>query len=98
MTDLDLEYGQGQGQVPLSHTQLPYNSYSPPIGHFMAPHRCPHCEDIPDDIFPLPPYSVTNPDPPPHYDDLFPLVTPHSLTPTPTYASVSLQYPPLQSP
>ena len=59
----------------------------------MAPHRCPYCEDIPDDIFPLPPYSVTNPDPPPHYDDLFPLVTPHSLTPTPTYASVSLQYP-----
>ena len=38
----------------------------------MAPHRCPHCEDIPDDIFPLPSYSVTDPDPLPHYDDLFP--------------------------
>ena len=38
----------------------------------MAPHRCPHCEDIPDDIFPLPPYSVDDPDPPPHYKDLFP--------------------------
>ena len=38
----------------------------------MASHRCPHCEDIPDDIFPLPPYSVDDPDPPPHYEDLFP--------------------------
>ena len=38
----------------------------------MAPHRCPHCYNIPANIFPLPPYSETNPDPTPHNDDLFP--------------------------
>ena len=42
------------------------------MGCFIAPHRCPHCEEIPADIFPLPPYSVTDPDPLPHYYDLFP--------------------------
>ena len=51
---------------------LPHNTHSPPVGHFKAPHRCPHCEDIPDDIFPLPSYSANDPDPPPHYEDLFP--------------------------
>ena len=38
----------------------------------MAPHICPHCKDIPADIFPLPPYFVTDPDPLLNYDDLFP--------------------------
>ena len=38
----------------------------------MAPHRCPYCEDVPNKIFPLPPYSTDNSDPPPHYEDLFP--------------------------
>ena len=38
----------------------------------MAPHRCPHCDSIPANIFALPPYSETDPDPLPHYDDLFP--------------------------
>ena len=51
----------------------PYDVYTPPVGHFIGPHRCPHCENIPNDIFPLPPYSVTGPDPLSHYDDLFPL-------------------------
>ena len=63
---------QGQDQVPPSHTQTSSSYYSPPVEHFIAPHRCPHCENIPANIFPLPPYSVTDPDPLPHYDDLFP--------------------------
>ena len=43
-----------------------------PCGVLYGPHRCPHCEDIPNDIFPLPPYSVDDPNPSPHYEDLFP--------------------------
>ena len=58
--------------TPLPHLRLPYDSYFPPMGHFIAPHRCPYCKDILADIFPLPPYSVTDPEPPPHYGDLFP--------------------------
>ena len=38
----------------------------------MTFHKCPHCEIVPDDVFPLPPYSVSNPNPPPHYEGLFP--------------------------
>ena len=100
------EYGQGQGkdQVPPPRPGLPYNN-SLPVGHFMAPHRCPHCEDIPDNIFPLPPYSVDDPSPPPHYEDLFPpgytpfpnpntYVCPISMTRLPT-PSVPLDPPPL---
>ena len=63
---------QCKAKYPPPTPRLPYSSYSPPVGHFMAPHRCPHCDDIPDNIFPLPPYAVTDPDSPPHYDDLFP--------------------------
>ena len=59
---------QGQDQVPPPTPRLPYNIYSPPVGHFMAPCRCPYCEDIPKDIFPLPSYSVDDPGPPPHYE------------------------------
>ena len=33
---------------------------------------CPHCEIVLVNVFPLPPYLETDPDPPPHYDDLFP--------------------------
>ena len=62
----------GKAKYPPPTPRLPYDSFSPPVGGFMAPHRCPHCKDIPADIIPLPPYSVTDPDPPPHYDDLFP--------------------------
>ena len=65
------EYGQGQDQVPPPTPKLPYSDHSPPVGHFMAPHRCPYCKDIPDNIFPLPHYSVDDPNPPPHYKDLF---------------------------
>ena len=64
--------GKGKTKYPPPTPRLPYNNYSPPVGHFMAPHRCPHCEDIPDHIVLLPPYSVNDPDPPLHYDDLFP--------------------------
>ena len=42
------------------------------MGHFIATQRCPHCEIVPANVFPLPPYSVTDPNPPPQYDDLFP--------------------------
>ena len=64
--------GKGKAKYPPPTPRLPYSSYSPTVGCFMAPHRCPHCDDIPDNIFPLPPYSKTDPDPLPHYDDLFP--------------------------
>ena len=64
--------GQGQGQVPLSTPRQPHNIYTPPVGCFMAPHRCPHCEIVLVNVFPLPTYSENDPDPPPHYDDLFP--------------------------
>ena len=74
------------------------------MGHFMAPHRCPHCEDIPNDIFPLPLYSVDDPNPPLHYEDLFPpgytpfpnpntYICPISMTRLPT-PSVPLDPPP----
>ena len=78
--------------------RLPYSDHSSSMGHFMAPHRCPHCETIPNNMFHLPPYSIDDPDPLPHYEDLFPPVIPHSLTPTPTYSPVSLQYLPLLFP
>ena len=58
--------------TPPPTPRLPYDSYSPPVGHSIAPHRCPHCEEIPGDIFPFPPYSATDSAPLPHYDDLFP--------------------------
>ena len=90
--------GKGKAKYPPPTPRLPYDSYSPPVGHFMAPQRCPHCEDILEDIFPLPPYYVNDPNPPPHYEDLFPLVTPHSLTLTPTYTPVLLHYLPPLSP
>ena len=41
--------------------RLSHCTHSPPVGCFMAPQRCPHCEDIPDNIFPLPPYSSQPP-------------------------------------
>ena len=66
------EYRQGQDQVPPPTPTLPYENHSSPVGCFIAHHRCPHCEDVPDNIFPLPPYSFDDPDPPPHYEDLFP--------------------------
>ena len=62
LTDLDVE----------SPPRQPYDAYTPPVGAFIAPHRCPHCENVPTDVFPLPPYSVIDPDPLPCYDDLFP--------------------------
>ena len=61
--------------------RLPYSDHSSSVGCFMVPHRCPHCETIPNDTFPLPPYSIDDPDPPPHYDDLFP--PGYTLSPNP---------------
>ena len=63
--------GKGKTKCPHPPPRQPYDAYTPPMGHFIAPHRCPHCENFPANIFPLPPYSMTDPDPPPHYDDLF---------------------------
>ena len=74
------EYRQGQDQVPPPTPRLPYENHSPPVGCFMAPHRCPHCEDIPDNIFSLPPYSFDDPDPHPIMKTYFPQITSHSLT------------------
>ena len=74
------EYGQEQDQVtPLPHLDFPEN-HSSPVGCFMAPHRCPHCENIPGNIFLLPPYSFDDPDPHPIMKTYFPQTTPHSLT------------------
>ena len=42
----------------------------------MAPHICPHCEDILDNIFPLPPYSVDDADPHPILKTYSPDYTP----------------------
>ena len=67
-----MDKGKGKTKHPSPTPRLPHSAHSPPVGNFMAPHRCLHCEDIPDDIFPLPPYSVDDPDPPTHYEDLFP--------------------------
>ena len=72
---IDLDVGsdrQGQDQVSPSPPRQPYDAYTPPVGCFVAPHRCLYCEDFPANIFPLHPSSMTDPDPPPHYDDLFP--------------------------
>ena len=65
--DIELD-GQGKAKYLPPTPRLPYSSYSPPVGCFLAPHRCPYC----DDIFPLPVYSETDPEPPPGYHDLFP--------------------------
>ena len=35
--------------------RLPCEDHFPPVGQLMAPHRCPHWEEIPNDIFLLPP-------------------------------------------
>ena len=58
--------------TPPPTPRLPYDTYSPPVGHFMAPHRCSHCDDIPENMFPLSPYSVNDPNPPTCYKDMFP--------------------------
>ena len=47
--------------------RLPHVDHSSPVGCLMTPHRCPHCEVVPDDVFPLPPYPGSDPDPPPNY-------------------------------
>ena len=73
LTDQDEEFnGQGQDQVPPPPPRQPHDTYTPPVGCFIAPHRCPHCEIVPANVFSLPPYSVTDLDPPPQYDNLFP--------------------------
>ena len=61
---------EGQNQVPPPTPRQPYDVHIPPVGHLMAPHRYP--EVVPPNVFPLPPYSENDSDPPPHYDDLFP--------------------------
>ena len=70
---------RGRPGNPLPHLNF-LNTQSPPVGCFMAPHRCPHCDDIPDDIFPLPPYSVNDSNPHPIMKTYFSLTTPPSLT------------------
>ena len=79
--------------TPPSTSRLPYNN-SPAVGHFMVPRRCPHCKDIPDNIFSLPPYSVDDPDPPPHYEDLFP----PGYTPFPDLDTVTQSIPMTRQP
>ena len=47
---------QGQDQIPPSTPRQPHNIHIPPVGHFMAPHRCPHCEIVLANVFSLPPF------------------------------------------
>ena len=68
------------------HTQTSPPYPFPPVGCYMAPHRCPHCEDVPNNIFSLPPYSIDDPNPHPIMKTYFPLTTPPSLTQTPPCA------------
>ena len=82
--------GQGQDHVPPPTPRQPYDVHIPPVGHLIAPHRYP--EVVPANVFPLTPYSENDPNPPPHYDDLFPPATPHSQTLTPTYIPASVHY------
>ena len=55
LTDLeeDIESDrQGKGQVPHPTPRLPYDAYTPPLGHFIAPQRCPLCETSQQTNFP----------------------------------------------
>ena len=45
--------------------RLSLEDHSPPVGHLMTPHRCPHCEIGPDDVFPLPLIQLAIPIPHP---------------------------------
>ena len=89
--ELTEKEGQGQDQVPPTPRQ-PHDIHTPPVRHFMAPHRCPHFEIAPANVFFLPPYSEKDPDPPCHYDNLFPLAIPNSQTLTPTYIPALMHY------
>ena len=68
---MDKSKGKGKARHPLPHLDFPIVPILL-LWDTLGPHRSLHCEDILDDIFPLPPYSVDDPDLPPHYKDLFP--------------------------
>ena len=55
--------GKGKAKYPLPHPDFPMIIILL-LWVFYGPHRCPHCEDIPDDVWPWQPYSVDDPDPP----------------------------------
>ena len=57
--------------IPLPHQDFPVRTIST-CGVPYGPHRYPHCKEIPDNIFPLPPYSIDDPNLLTHYEDLFP--------------------------
>ena len=70
-TDPDLEYRQGKAKYPLPHPGFPYDSHSPPVGHIMAPTDGPIVKTFQMTYFPCH-LTQNDPDPPPHYEDLFP--------------------------
>ena len=83
----------------------PLEDHSPPVGCLVTPHRCPHsppCITVPGNVLSLPPYSVRDPNAPPHYEDLFPPtiilfpnMTPQQKTPyRPNILSTPLDPPP----
>ena len=104
LTDLDIESdGQGQGQVPPPTPRQPYDAYTPPVGCFIAPHRCPNCEISQLTYFPCLPTLLLTLTLHPVMMTCFHLATPHSQTSTPTYVLVSTHCPihyhlPLPSP
>ena len=71
----------GLGQIPPPTPRLSDNNLSPPVACFMAPHRCPHCDDVPGNIFPYHHTPLMTLTPHPVTKTYFPLTVPHSLTP-----------------
>ena len=69
-------WARARPSTPPPTPRFPYENHSPPVGCFMALHRYPHCEDIPDNIFSLPPYSFEEPDPHPIMKTNFPRLHP----------------------
>ena len=79
----------------LLHLDFPVRTIPLLWGALWPPHRCPHCEVFPNVIFPLPPYSVNDPDPHPIMKTCFPNYSPFP-DPDMTPQQVTHNRPPIQ--